>query len=109
MRVSRRFALCRAAAARLGGCRRLFQRDEVRYEPTPDCDVCPTGERLTPYSRSNKDEHVSIRYTNVRACKTGALRSHCTSGARRTIDRRENKAALDRMAERLAAEPEILA
>ena len=86
-----------------------YNRNEFRYDPGADSYVCPAGERLEPYSRSSKDGHVSIRYTNMQACQTCALKPQCTSGSRRTIDRWENEAVLERMAERLAARPEILA
>lgn len=44
----------------------------------------------------------------MRACQTCSLKPQCTSGSRRTIDRWENEAVLERMAERLVARPNIL-
>lgn len=85
-----------------------FNRSEFRYDPEADCYVCPSGDRLDPYTRARKEEHVSIRYTNMRACQVCALKPQCTSGSRRTIDRWENEAVLERMAERLVARPDIL-
>jgi transposase len=85
-----------------------FNRTEFRYDPEADCYVCPSGDRLDPYTRTRKDEHISIRYTNMRACQTCSLKPQCTSGSRRTIDRWENEAVLERMAERLVARPNIL-
>lgn len=86
-----------------------FNRTEFRYDPEADCYVCPSGDRLDPYTRTRKDEHIAIRYTNMRACQTCSLKPQCTSGSRRTIDRWENEAVLERMAERLVARPDILA
>ena len=85
-----------------------FNRTEFRYDPEADCYVCPSGDRLDPYTRTRKDEHIAIRYTNMRACQTCSLKPQCTSGSRRTIDRWENEAVLERMAERLVARPDIL-
>ena len=85
-----------------------FNRTEFRYDPEADCYVWPSGDRLDPYTRTRKDEHISIRYTNMRACQTRSLKPQCTSGSRRTIDRWENETALERMAERLFARPDIL-
>ncbi|WP_229380589.1 MULTISPECIES: transposase [unclassified Sphingobium] len=44
----------------------------------------------------------------MRACRACALKPQCASGTKRTIDRWEGEAVLERMAERLAARPDIL-
>ncbi|WP_354343486.1 transposase [Phyllobacterium ifriqiyense] len=48
---------------------------------------------------------VSLR--NREACRSCALKEHCTHGYRR-VGRVENEVVLDRMAARLAARPEVL-
>jgi transposase len=85
-----------------------FAKSEFRYDAREDCYVCPGNQRLVPYSRSQKNGHVTIRYANTRACQTCALKPQCASGKKRTIDRWEGEAVLERMAERLAARPDIL-
>lgn len=85
-----------------------FAKDEFRYNAGEDCYTCPGGQHLDPYTRSQKNGHVNIRYSNMRACRDCALKPQCASGVRRTIDRWEGEAVLDRMAERLAARPDIL-
>jgi hypothetical protein len=85
-----------------------FAKSEFRYDAREDCYVCPGNQRLVPYSRSQKNGHVTIRYANRRACQTCALKPQCASGKKRTIDRWEGEAVLERMAERLAARPDIL-
>lgn len=85
-----------------------FAKDEFRYDAHHDCYTCPGSQRLDPYSRSQKNGHVTIRYANIRACRACALKPQCASGTKRTIDRWEGEAVLERMAERLAARPDIL-
>lgn len=66
-------------------------------------------EQIDPYTRSQKPNgHVTIRYANMRACCTCALKPQCASGTRRSIDRWEGEAVLERMAKRLDARPDIL-
>ena len=48
-----------------------------------------------------------IDYSNPAACRACPLRSRCTKDCR-GVSRLENEAALDRMAARLKARPEIL-
>jgi transposase len=48
-----------------------------------------------------------VDYANRAACPACPLRSRCTNDFRK-VSRLENEAALDRMAERLKARPEIL-
>lgn len=86
-----------------------FAKSEFRYDADEDCYTCPGGQRLDPYTRSQKPNgHVTIRYANMRACGTCALKPQCASGTRRSIDRWEGEAVLERMAERLAARPDII-
>jgi transposase len=85
-----------------------FAKGEFRYDPEANCYICPADKKLDPYTRYQRDGHVSIRYTNMQACSICPLKPQCTSGPRRTVDRWENEAVLERMAERLAARPEIL-
>jgi transposase len=85
-----------------------FAKDEFRYDTHRDCYICPGDQRLDPYTRSQKNGHVTIRYANMRACRDCALKPQCASGTRRSIDRWENEAVLERMAERLDARPDII-
>jgi hypothetical protein len=48
-----------------------------------------------------------IDYSNPAACRACPLRARCTTNVRR-VSRVENEAALDRMAARLKARPELL-
>lgn len=85
-----------------------FAKSEFRYNAEEDCYICPGDQRLDPYTRSQKNGHVNVRYGNARACRVCALKPQCASGTRRTVDRWEGEAVLERMAERLAARPDII-
>ncbi|PHP16191.1 DDE transposase [Sphingobium sp. IP1] len=85
-----------------------FAKSEFRYDAEEDCYICPGDQRLDPYTRSQKNGHVNVRYGNARACRDCALKPQCASGVRRTIDRWEGEAVLECMAERLAVRPDII-
>lgn len=51
---------------------------------------------------------MTIRYANMRACGVCALKPQCASSTRRSIDRWEGEAVLERMAERPFARPDII-
>jgi Transposase DDE domain/Transposase domain (DUF772) len=86
----------------------LFRKDEFRYDAASDRYVCPTGQRLHPYSSSLLRGLTKINYTNKLACDACAIRSRCTGGRFRTVSRLQNEAVLDRMQTRLAKRPDVL-
>lgn len=87
----------------------FFTKDQFRYDAKADTYICPGGEALSrARSRPVRDEVRLFDYANASACKTCALKARCTNAASRKITRYENEAVLDRMAERLAARPEVL-
>jgi hypothetical protein len=86
----------------------LFRKDEFRYDAASDRYVCPTGQRLHPYSSSLLRGLTKINYTNKLACDDCAIRSRCTGGRLRTVSRLQNEAVLDRMQTRLAKRPDVL-
>ena len=87
----------------------FFTKDQFRYDDKADTYMCPGGEALSrARSRPVRDEVRLFDYANASACKTCALKARCTNAASRKVTRYENEAVLDRMAERLAARPEVL-
>jgi len=86
----------------------FFRKDEFRYDPDSDTDLCPAGQRLAPRYRSHVRGLQKIDYCNPEACRACALRPRCTAKKARRVSRLENEAVLDRVAARLAARPEIL-
>jgi hypothetical protein len=85
----------------------LFRQDEFRYDAASDRYVCPTGQRLHPYSSSLLRGLTKINDTNKLACDACAIRSRCTGGRFRTVSRLQNKAVLGRMQTRLAKRPDV--
>jgi hypothetical protein len=85
----------------------LFRKDELLYDAERDAYVCPAGNLLTPIRHGRLRDLKKIDYGNPKACRACRLRARCTNDAR-SVFRLENEDALDRMAERLRARPEIL-
>ena len=86
-----------------------FAKDEFAYDAAGDFYRCPAGHRLDPVQRMARDGRGSIFYSNRPACRDCPLKPQCTPASARRIERWEGEAVLDRMAQRLAARPDILA
>jgi transposase len=86
----------------------LFRKDEFSYDPTSDSFLCPSGQRLHPYSSSLMRGLKKINYRNSQACRDCAIRSQCTGNQFRSVSRLENEAVLDRMQARIAQRPDVL-
>ena len=93
----------RGAAVKNG----FFRKDEFRYDAEQNAYICPAGQALTPIREGKLRALKKVDYGNAKACRACALRPHCTKDVR-AVSRLENEDALDRMAERLKARPEIL-
>jgi transposase len=85
----------------------FFRKDEFRYDPEQDAYICPAGQVLATRYESKLRDLKKTDYANRAACPVCPLRSRCTNDFRK-VSRLENEAALDRMAARLKARPEIL-
>ena len=85
----------------------FFRKDEFRYDCGRDAYVCPAGQLLTPIRHGRLRNLEKIDYGNPKACRVCPLRPQCTNDVR-SVSRLENEDALDRMAERLKARPEVL-
>jgi transposase/IS5 family transposase len=86
----------------------FFRKDEFRYDPEKDEYICPGGHDLKPFRRGKLREMTKIDYANPAACRDCPLRLRCTDASYRAVSRLEHEDALDRMAARLRARPEIL-
>ena len=89
-----------------------FARSEFEYDAATDTYRCPAGERLAPRFRVSVDkwrtETYVVDYANPAACRGCAIRKRCTKGTYRRLRRFENESVMERMAERLAARPEVM-
>jgi transposase/IS5 family transposase len=86
----------------------FFRKDEFRYDPEKDEYICPGGHDLKPFRHGKLREMTKIDYANPAACGDCPLRQRCTDASYRAVSRLEHEDALDRMAARLRARPEIL-
>lgn len=93
----------RGAAVKNG----IFRKDEFRYDGKHNAYICPSGQAPTPIRQGKLRELKKVDYGNAKACRACALRPSCTKDVC-AVSRLENEDALDRMAERLKARPEIL-
>jgi hypothetical protein len=85
----------------------LFTKDDFRYDSENDLYVCPAGEKLT-YRFQTVEKGRPIRYYTTSACKSCELRTRCTRNKRtRRITRHADEAVLEKMYERVAAQPGI--
>jgi transposase len=87
----------------------FFTKEAFAYDPAADVYTCPGGHRL----KGGRPRKVAggarvARYTNRAACRGCPLKARCTNVGFRVVNRFENEAVLDRMADRLATRPDIL-
>ncbi len=86
----------------------LFPKERFRYDGGEDIYICPDGQRLALHSKRKRRDLIFASYANRAACKECQLKSKCTKSAFRRVLRYVDEAILERMAERLAARPELL-
>ena len=86
----------------------FFTKEQFHYDADADVLICPGGENLEPRYKSKIRDNDAIGFVNTKACKACDLRARCTNAAFRKVTRYANEAILDRMAARLAANPEVL-
>ena len=89
-----------------------FPKSDFQYDDATDTYRCPAGERLVPLYRGSVGKSRTgtylVSYANRAACRGCGLRERCTKNTYRRITRFENEATMERMANRLAARPEVM-
>jgi transposase len=87
----------------------FFTKEAFAYDPAADVYTCPGEHRLTGGRPRKVAGGARVaRYTNRAACRGCPLKVRCTNADFRVVNRFENEAVLDRMADRLAARPDVL-
>jgi len=87
----------------------FFTKEQFDYDAEADVYTCPSNHRLTRCGKKKvRDGTYVVVYTARSACKICPLKTRCTNSNSRKVTRYENEAVLERMANRLAARPEIL-
>ncbi|RJE78568.1 IS1182 family transposase [Paracoccus sp. JM45] len=86
----------------------FFTKEEFRYDADAGVLICPGGQKLEPKYKSKIRDNDAVIFVNTKACKACDLRARCTNAAFRKVMRYANEAILHRMADRLAARPEVI-
>ena len=88
--------------------RGLYGKERFTYVPEKHVYICPAGRELT-YRFSTNEKGRPIHYYRARDCRSCELRNLCTRNkANRTITRLAFEEIQEKMAERVAAHPEIM-
>ena len=84
----------------------------LQYDAATDTYRCPAGEHLVPLYRGSVGKSRTgtylVSYVNRAACRGCGLRERCTKNTYRRLTRFENESMMERMADRLAAKPEVM-
>ena len=86
----------------------FFPKSGFQYDVTTDTYACPSGHCLRPAYFHDLPGGIRIQYANRDACRSCSLRPRCTTDTHRRISRYANEIVMDRIAERLAAKPDLL-
>lgn len=88
--------------------RGLFGKEKFVYEADGDCYRCPAGQRLDFRFQSVQDGKT-FRYYWTKACPSCPLKAQCTTDPRfHRIKRWEHEAILERIEQRVRANPTIM-
>lgn len=86
--------------------RGLYTKEDFTYDPAKDCYGCPAGKQLA-YRFDTVELGRHIRYYSTKECRTCDMKNKCTRNKRgRRITRWVDEAILEKMSERVRANPE---
>lgn len=86
----------------------LYGKEKFKYDPQDNCYLCPAGQKLT-YRFATNEKGRAIYYYRARGCKSCPLKVKCTRNKEnRTITRLAAEEVQEKMAERVAAHPQIM-
>jgi transposase len=89
--------------------RGLFGKEKFVYEADGDCYRCPAGERLTFRFQSRERKHKKFRYYWTTACLDCPIKPQCTTNKKfRRLKRWEHEAVVERIEQRVGANPHIM-
>jgi len=88
--------------------RGLYGKESFKYDARENCYICPAGQKLT-YRFATNEKGRAIYYYRASGCKSCPLKARCTRNKEnRTITRLAAEEVQERMAERVAANPQIM-
>jgi transposase len=88
--------------------RGLYGKESFKYNAKKNCYICPAGQKLT-YRFATNEKGRAIYYYRASGCKSCPLKAKCTRNKEnRTITRLASEEVQEKMAERVAANPQIM-
>jgi transposase len=88
--------------------RGLYGKESFKYDARRNCYICPAGQKLT-YRFATNEKGRAISYYRASECKNCLLKTKCTRNKEnRTITRLAAEEVQERMAERVARNPQIM-
>jgi hypothetical protein len=88
--------------------RGLYGKESFKYDARNNCYICPASQKLT-YRFATNEKGRAIYYYRASGCKSCPLKAKCTRNKEnRTITRLAAEEVQERMAERVAANPQIM-
>ena len=88
--------------------RGLYGKESFKFDARENCYICPAGQKLT-YRFATNEKGRAIYYYRASGCKSCPLKAKCTRNKEnRTITRLAAEEVQERMAERVAANPQIM-
>jgi transposase len=86
----------------------LYGKESFKYDARENCYLCPAGQKLT-YRFATNEKGRAIYYYRASVCKSCPLKSKCTRNKEnRTITRLAAEEVQEKMAERVARNPQIM-
>jgi transposase len=88
--------------------RGLYGKESFKYDARKNCYICPAGQKLT-YRFATNEKGRAIYYYRARGCKSCPLKTKCTRNKEnRTITRLAAEEVQEKMAQRVARNPQIM-
>lgn len=86
----------------------LYGKESFKYDAPNNCYLCPAGQKLT-YRFATNEKGRAIYYYRASGCKSCPLKAKCTRNKEnRTITRLAAEEVQERMAERVARNPQLM-
>jgi transposase len=99
----------RHASGRSKGTKAVYPKEAFKFDPLQDSYRCPGGQELVRKGQAMHDGLIRMEYNNIQACRSCPLRTDCTQGKYRRIYRSADEASVERLAQRVARCPELVA
>lgn len=87
----------------------VYPKENFTYDAARDVYRCPAGQELPRTGTSEKHGKPCDYYYHIAACAACRQRAHCTSAPYRKLSRLENEDVVERQAQRVTAQPELVA